>query len=213
MKRPLLLLTVVLFAAALVACSPSPAQPTSAPTVQPTNAPAPTSEAIRLIEPPARVRAFSLTSQADAPIALTDFAGKYAMFTFGYLNCPDVCPVTLANFTNIKRELGAEAEGVQFVFVSVDGERDTPAALLKHLANFDSTFIGITGTAQDVMPLTQDFGVRYKREKPEGTASAYLVTHTASSFLLNPEGQLIRIYSYGTDAEVIAADVAKLLKP
>ncbi len=202
MKR----LTVVLLGALLlVACAPT------APTAIPTATTSPFPEGVRPLDPPVALPNFSLIDQTGNPYGLEDFLDHWTVVSFGFVNCPDVCPITLANFTLVKRALGEKAEQVTFMFVSVDGARDTPEVLGKHLALFDPAFVGLTGDDNAVRPMTQAFGVRYEIVKPEGTEADYLVNHTASAFLVNPKGELQRIYSYGTDPEVIAADLRTLL--
>jgi protein SCO1/2 len=188
----------------LSACAPVPA-PTPAPTVPPLP------EGVRPLDPPVALPDFTLTDQGEQPFTLQNFRDRWTVLSFGYTHCPDVCPIMLANFTLVKRALGDQADKIAFMFVSVDGARDTPAVMRRHLANFDPTFLGLTGDENAVRPLAQAFGVRYEIVKPEGTQAEYLINHTASSFLVNPKGELARIYSYGTDPEVIAADLKALI--
>jgi protein SCO1/2 len=202
MKR----LTLLLIGALLLgACAPT------APTAIPTATTAPFPEGVRPLDPPVALPNFSLIDQQGRQYSLEDMLGKWTVVSFGFVNCPDVCPITLANFTLVKRALGEQADQVTFMFVSVDGARDTPEVLGKHLALFDPDFVGLTGDDNAVRPMAQAFGVRYEIVKPEGTEADYLVNHTASAFLVNPEGELQRIYSYGTDPEIIAADLRTLL--
>ncbi len=202
MKR----LTLLLIGALLLgACAPT--APTAIPTATTTLFP----EGVRPLDPPVALPNFSLIDQQGRQYSLEDMLGRWTVVSFGFVNCPDVCPITLANFTLVKRALGEQADQVTFMFVSVDGARDTPQVLGKHLALFDPDFVGLTGDDNAVRPMTQAFGVRYEIVKPEGTEADYLVNHTASAFLVNPEGALQRIYSYGTDPEIIAADLRTLL--
>lgn len=200
-KRMLFLIGALL----LSACAPT------APTAMPTATTSPFPEGVRPLDPPVALPNFSLIDQQGRQYSLEAMLGKWTVVSFGFVNCPDVCPITLANFTLVKRALGEEAEQVTFMFVSVDGARDTPEVLGKHLALFDPAFVGLTGDDKAVRPMAQAFGVRYEIVKPEGTRADYLVNHTASAFLVNPKGELQRIYSYGTDPEVIAADLRTLL--
>lgn len=164
-------------------------------------------EGVRPVDPPIAIPEFNLLDQAGKPFTRTEFLGGWTVVTFGFTHCPDVCPINLANFTLTKRALGDQADAIRFMFVSVDGERDTPEVLSKHIALFDPSFIGLTGADRAVRPLAQAFGVRYEIVRPEGTQADYLVDHTASWFLVNPQGQISRIYSYGTAPEVVAADL------
>lgn len=192
------------FAMLLSACAPA-----AAPT--PTASVTPLPEGVRPLDPPVSLPDFRLTDQRNQPFTRQNFTDRWTVMSFGYTHCPDVCPITLANFTLIKRALGDQRDRVTFIFVSVDGARDTPEVLGRYLANFDAAFIGLTGDEMAIRPVTQAFGVRYEVVKPEGTQAEYLINHTASSFLVNPRGELVRIYSYGTDPEVVAADLRALV--
>jgi protein SCO1/2 len=162
-----------------------------------------------VIDPPFKVSDFTLTDQHDSPLKLSSLSGKLVLMAFGYTHCPDICPVTLANFVQIKQALGALNSQVVFVFVSVDGARDTPAVLATYLSAFDPGFTGLTGSEADVRSASKDFGVIFTYEKKSPTDTEYTVTHTASTFLVNRSGQLIRLYDYGLDPGLIAADITK----
>ncbi len=129
------LLIAVLWIGVLSACS------TLAPAVTPTPLP----EGINAIDPPLALQAFTLVDQHGAPFSLSNLKGRLALITFGYTHCPDVCPVNLANFKEIAQRLGTNAQQVAFVFVSVDGKRDTPPVLANYMNLFDPSFIGLHG--------------------------------------------------------------------
>ncbi|RPI23873.1 MAG: SCO family protein, partial [Chloroflexota bacterium] len=108
-----------------------------------------------LIEPPLAAADIRLTDQDGQPFTLSeqvDAGGrrKVAVIFFGYTHCPDVCPTTLAEFNKIKSQLGDQSGRVSFIFVTVDPQRDTPEQLRTHLANFDPTFVGLTGTMEQM---------------------------------------------------------------
>ena len=169
-------------------------------------------EGVTAVDPPVQLNDFSLTNQQDKPVHLRDLEGKDTLITFGYTHCPDVCPINLANFKQVKKNLGENASQVNFVFFSVDGKRDTPEVLAKHLALFDPGFIGITGTEAAVRPVTQQFGVYFEIGVPTPGQTDYFVSHTASSFLVDKHGKLVRVYAYQTSAEVMADDILQNLK-
>jgi protein SCO1/2 len=164
---------------------------------------------IDVINPPFDVSDFMLTDQHGAPLKMSSLSGKLVLMTFGYTHCPDICPINLANFEQVKRALDDLSTQVAFVFVSVDGARDTPAVLAKYLSAFDPGFIGLTGSEADTRSVTKDFGVIYSYQKKSPTDTDYTVTHTASSFLVSRSRQLIRIYDYGLDPKLIADDITK----
>ncbi|MEW6581042.1 MAG: SCO family protein [Chloroflexota bacterium] len=136
--------------------------------------------------------------------------GKVALLFFGYTNCPDVCPTTLAEFKRVKALLGEDAARVAFVFVSVDGERDTPEQLAAYVRAFDPEFIGLTGDDATIRAIARDYGVFYQRVSYEESAAGYLVDHTASTFGVDQEGRLRLVFSYGTDPAAIVARVRAL---
>lgn len=192
-----LLMTLVV----LVAGCSTPVKPT------PTQLP----EGVTPLDPPIILSEVSMADQNNAAWKLSDWKGKYALFTFGYTHCPDVCPINLANFKQVKNNLGADAQ-LNYVFVSVDGERDTPDVLKKHLAIYDSIFLGLTGDATQTAAIAKTFNVVYKLEKTTPDQKEYNVTHSASSFLMDKKGQLVRIYSYGTSPVTIADDIKKMMQ-
>ncbi len=166
-------------------------------------------QGVNILEPPNGLNDFTLTSQANKPLKLSDLKGKLALMTFGYTNCPDVCPITLAKFKQIKAQLAGDAGRINFVFISVDGVRDTPGVLTTYLNQFDPAFIGLTGDEQTMRKVGQDYFISFETDHQAG--AQYLVTHSSYSFLVDSEGRLSRIYAYETPAEVIAADIRQVL--
>lgn len=164
------------------------------------------------ITPPREVADFTLTNQDGQPMSLSDFRGKVVVLYFGYTFCPDICPTTLAEFVRVKSNLGDSADQVAFVFVSVDGERDTPDVIKRYLANFDEDFIGMTGTEKEIRKIGVDYGLFFEKSKVEGTSADYLVDHTAASFLIDQQGRLHTVYAYSTAAEIISEDIVALLQ-
>lgn len=153
---------------------------------------------------------FTLAS-ASGPVSLSDFRGRVVVLYFGYTFCPDVCPTTMADLARAMRDLGTKAKDVQVILVSVDPARDTPENLQKYVTSFDPTFIGITGSEEDVATAAALYGVYFA--KHEGSeASGYLIDHTASVMVLNREGRLKLVLPFGTPAEAIASDLAEVLR-
>ena len=199
MRRWLGLLMVgALLSAALVACG-------GGGDGRPTATPLPGT----LLDPPKEVGDFTLTDQDGQPFRLSDLRGKVALLFFGYTNCPDVCPTTLAELKRVKALLGDEAEQVAFVFVSVDGSRDTPERLSAYVRAFDPQFIGLTGDDAALRPISRDFGVFYQRVNYESDVN-YLVDHTASTFVVDQQGRLRLVFPYGTDPAAIVTRLRAL---
>ena len=144
------------------------------------------------------------------PRTLADFRGKVVVLFFGYTQCPDVCPTTLQELLEVKQALGADGDKLQAVFVSLDPERDTPEVLKAYLANFDESFVGLSGTADEIAAVAKDFKIFFKKVpgKVEGT---YTLDHSAGTYLFDPQGRL-RVYErYGAGPQLLTQDVKALL--
>jgi protein SCO1 len=167
-------------------------------------------QGVNLLQPPTALNDFTLTNQANKPMKLSDLKGKLALMTFGYSNCPDVCPITLAKFKQIKAQLAGDAGNVAFVFISVDGVRDPPDVLTTYLNQFDSSFVGLTGDEPTMRKIGKDYFISFEADHTTGSQH-YLVTHSSYSFLVDREGRLSRIYAYETPAEVMTADIKQVM--
>lgn len=154
---------------------------------------------------------FTLTGPGGESVSLVDFRGKVVMLYFGYTFCPDVCPATMVELRTAMDELGRKADNVQVIMVSLDPERDTPEVLEKYVTHFNPSFIGLTGTEDEVIAASAPLGIFY--EKEEGSAaSGYLVNHTATVMVLDKRGHLRLVYPFGTSGEDMAADLRHLVK-
>lgn len=155
---------------------------------------------------------FTLTTHNGESIRLTDFRDKVVLLYFGYTYCPDVCPTTLSSLAQALDELKQkDKEQIQVLMVSVDPERDTPETLADYLPHFDPAFLGLTGTEEEVATAAESFGIFYQKG-PGSVESGYLVDHTATVSVLDKDGRLRLLFSFGTPAEDIAADLRHLLK-
>ncbi len=163
-----------------------------------------------LIQSPEPDRNFILTGSGGEAVSLHDFRGKAVLLYFGYTFCPDVCPATMVELARATEMLGEDADKIQVIMISVDPERDTPEKLAEYVTHFDPTFLGITGTEDEVAAVATQYGIFY--EKHEGTvASGYLIDHTASVVVVDPDGYLRLVYPFGTPAEDIAEDLSHLV--
>jgi protein SCO1/2 len=172
----------------------------SAPT--PTATPPP--NGITPLDPPGETQDFTLPAsapQAGQPLSLSDLRGKWTMLFFGYTHCPDFCPTTLADWRLIKQALGDDAEQVNFLFVSVDGERDTPEVLSRYLSRFDPAFIGMSGDAATLTEIGGDYGLDYTLHIEQG--ENYTVDHSTATYLLDPQSRITYLFSYATDRDAI----------
>lgn len=142
--------------------------------------------------------------------SLADFKGKVVVVFFGFTQCPDVCPTTMAELAQVKKALGPDGDKVQGVFVTVDPDRDTPELLKAYLGSFDPSFVALRGSAEQLKATAQEFKVYYAKV-PGKTPESYTMDHTAASFLFDTEGR-IRIFSrYGSGAEALTQDIQALL--
>ena len=142
---------------------------------------------------------------------LGDFKGKVSVVFFGYTQCPDVCPTTLAELARIKQSLGADGSRVQGVFVTVDPERDTAEVLKAYVGNFDPSFVALRGSAAQTTAAAREFKVFFAKV-PGKTPDSYTMDHTAGSYVIDAKGRLRLFERYGTPPEALAADLKQLLK-
>lgn len=153
---------------------------------------------------------FSLTDQTGAKRQLTDFRGKVVVLFFGFMNCPDVCPTTLSEMAAVKKKLGQDGDRVQVIFVTLDPLRDTPSLLVQYVPAFDPTFLGLRGSVEETAAVAKDFKIFY--QKLSGAeVNTYSLDHTAASYVFDPEGRIRLFVRYGMEADLIAADIKRLL--
>jgi protein SCO1 len=164
-----------------------------------------------LIDPPIPATDFTLTDQSGGTFRLSDQRGKIVLIFFGYTHCTDVCPLTLSNFKRVKQTLGSQAQHVEFVFITVDPERDSPEALRQDLANFDPSFIGLTGTRPEIEKVWKAYGV-YQAKVDNGSAAGYSVDHTAITYLIDPQGNWRLTYPFGMEIEKITSDLLHMIR-
>jgi protein SCO1/2 len=167
----------------------------------------------QVLDPPKELADFTLTGQDGQPLSLSDLRGKPTLLFFGFTHCPDICPTTLAQFRQVKRDLGERGSDVNFVFISVDGSRDTPEVVKAYVDQFDPEFVGLTGTEDKVRAIGGDYFVFFNRAQPEGTPSAagYSVDHTTYTYLIDAEGSLRVIYPFQAPREMVVEDIEGLL--
>ena len=152
---------------------------------------------------------FALTDPAGQPRTLADYRGKAVAVFFGYTQCPDVCPTTLAALAEATRALGADADKVQVVFITVDPDRDTAALLAQYVPAFDPRFVGLRGDAAATERVAREFKVIYQKV-PGATPDRYTMDHSAGIFLFDRAGRL-RVYESSADPGVLAHDLRTLL--
>jgi protein SCO1 len=163
-----------------------------------------------VIDPPAPAADFNLTDQNGQPFRLSDQRGKVSLLFFGYTNCPDICPVTMSQFTQVKRMLGSQADKVNFVFITVDPQRDNAGRVQQFIKNFDPAFIGLTGSLETLMEVWKNYGVY--QEKQGNSDAEYLEAHSNGVYVIDALGRWRMNFSYGTPSESMAQDLLHLVK-
>jgi protein SCO1/2 len=151
-----------------------------------------------------------LLDQHGNPTRFGDFHGRAVLVFFGYTHCPDVCPLTLAEFKQVKALLGDAAQRAVVTFVTVDPTRDTPAVVGSFVANFDPDFVGLTGDPAAIDTVTESFNARYRLNNQEDKQQ-YTVDHTAFSYLLGPRGEVRYLFPLNTSPGLIAQAVRQVL--
>jgi protein SCO1/2 len=159
---------------------------------------------------PRVISPFKLAAQDGKPFDLESLKGKWTFVYFGYTYCPDVCPTTLAELARAKKLLDQAGLSAQYVFVSVDPQRDTPKRLAQYVAFFDPGFVGASGGGEALTALTRQIGVAYSF--PEGTKGAtYAVDHSSIVALFDPDARLHAVFTPPQEAEGIADGFRKIL--
>lgn len=156
-------------------------------------------------------RDFQLTDHNGQARSIKDFEGKVVVVFFGFTQCPDVCPTSMAELAEVKKMLGKDGDRLQGLFVSVDPERDTPQVLKAYMANFDPTFLALSAPPDKLAEMAKNFKVYYKKVDGK-TPGSYTMDHSAGSYVYDTQGN-VRLYTrYGSGAPALASDVQLLLK-
>ncbi len=158
------------------------------------------------------LQAFTLIDQNEQAFTEKNIKGKWSFLFFGYTHCPDVCPTTLSTLKQINNMLKKTPEAalnMQVIFVSVDPERDNPKMLGKYVTFFNPDFIAVTGQPNNLLKFTKQFAAAYIKE-PTDTPGEYLMSHTSSIFLLNPEMKIVASFSPPHNAATITSQYIKI---
>jgi protein SCO1 len=152
---------------------------------------------------------FKLIDQNSKPITDQDMRGKPFLVFFGFTHCPDVCPTTLFDVSEVFRALGSDAKGVRALFVTVDPERDTPAVLKDYLSSFDPRIVGVTGDDASVAAAEKAYRVYAKKVPLDG--GGYTMDHTALVYLMNKDGHFVAPFNLKRRPDEAAADLKRYL--
>jgi protein SCO1/2 len=163
------------------------------------------------IRPPAAAIGgpFQLVDQNGRPVSDTDFRGKPFLVFFGFTHCPDICPTTLFEVSEVMRRLGPNADRTAALFITVDPERDTPDKLKDYLSSFDPHLRGITGNPDAVAAVAKAYRVYYKKVPTEG--DDYTMDHTAIVYLMDKNGRFVAPFSLRRSPEAAADDLRRYL--
>jgi protein SCO1/2 len=167
-----------------------------------------------LIDPPMPAPNFTLNDQHGQPFRLSDQRGKLVLVFFGYTNCPDVCPTTLAQFRQVRTQLDNQATKVRFVFITIDPERDTPERMNLYLGAIDPNIVGLSGSQANLEPTWRDYGV-YRQKQPVTSTDDNLdaIEHSARVYLVDAQGNLRLTYPVGlANEDLLLPDIRYLLR-
>ncbi len=154
---------------------------------------------------------FSLPDGDGKTRTMKDFAGKVTVVFFGFTQCPDVCPTTMAEVSAVKKALGKDGDKLQAVFISIDPERDTAPVLKAYVENFDASFVGLRpANAEALADAAKAFKIYYKKVDGK-TPTSYTMDHTAASYVFDPKGRVRLFTRYGSGADKLTEDVKQLL--
>jgi protein SCO1/2 len=148
---------------------------------------------------------FTLTDHHGRTVTEADFRGKYLLIYFGYTYCPDVCPTTLQTITDAMAMMGDAASPLVPILITIDPERDSVGVLADYVAVFDSRFMGLTGSVEQIAAAARPFRVYYGKS---GDGPGYTMDHSASTYLLGPDGSWLETFPHGIQAKELAAALA-----
>jgi protein SCO1/2 len=191
------------------AAPPSP-RPASSPAPAPAPAPATRGFASVDLTGAEYAHGFQLPDFDSKPRTLADFKGKVTAVFFGYTQCPDACPTTMAALAGVAKALGPDASRLQVVFITLDPARDTPALLKAYVTNFRPDFLALRGDDAQTREVAREFKVFYERV-PGKTPETYTLDHTAGTYVFDPKGRIRLFARQNMDPAQLAGDIRKLL--
>jgi protein SCO1/2 len=162
-----------------------------------------------VFEPPRQAPDFSLASSAGHELKISDYRGKVVLLAFGFTSCTEVCPTTLNTFAVARRKLQSAAADVQVVYITVDPQRDVPARLAKYLGSFDATFVGGTGTQEQLATVRRNYGISAEKKN---IGNDYTYAHSSFTYLIDRTGRIRALMPYGHSPDDYVNDLTILLK-
>jgi protein SCO1 len=143
---------------------------------------------------------FALVDQTGKTVTDQDFRGRYMLVFFGFTHCPDICPAELQVMSAALDALGPKADGVVPIFITLDPERDTQAAMGAYVKNFGQRFVGLTGSSEQVAAAAKAYRVAYSKFQQDKSRSDYSIDHSALVYLMGKDGEYITHFAYDTPA-------------
>jgi cytochrome oxidase Cu insertion factor (SCO1/SenC/PrrC family) len=154
---------------------------------------------------------FTMVNQKGETVTEKTYAGQYTLVFFGFTFCPDVCPTELQVITAALNQMGADAEKITPIFVTVDPERDTPAVMANYVTSFHPRLQGLTGTPEQVAAMAKAYHIFYQKVPDAKNPKDYEMDHSAIIYLMGPDGKFLKHFTYSTDAKVLAEALQKVL--
>jgi protein SCO1/2 len=151
---------------------------------------------------------FTLVDDTGVQVSEADLKGKSTVMYFGYTFCPEVCPTTLTDLVQWMQMIGRDADRLNYVFVTVDPERDTPKVMHDYVSAFDPRIRGLTGTSEQIAKVTKEYGVYYKRIPTSD--GGYVMDHSAVLFMMDPNVRFVGVIPYQEDTAKAVAKLKKL---
>jgi len=162
------------------------------------------------IDPPRQLSGFQLISDQNMNFAIDDFKGKWSILFFGFTFCPDICPLTMKQLSNVKEELKDKANRINFYLVSIDPDRDSPENLRTYLDNFDEEFIGLTGEIDKIYKFSTQVNAPFF-PVVNSNEENYTVDHSGSLVLINPNGHYAGFFRAPHNTKNLSKALASLL--
>jgi len=154
---------------------------------------------------------FTLTDDTGKHVTDKDYRGRYMLVFFGYTSCPDICPAGLQLISAALENIGAKADRVTPIFVSVDPQRDTPEKLAQYVKSFNPRLVGLTGTPEEITAVAKAYKVYFKKVPNETAPDDYGIDHTAIIYLMDPKGEFITHFTAATTVEQMTAKLNEVL--
>lgn len=167
------------------------------------------------LNPPKPIDDWTITDARGDSFRLSDQRGNVVLLYFGYTNCPDFCPTTMGAWKQVRAQLGDDAGRVRFAMITVDPERDTPDVLARYLDHFDSSFVGLHPTPEQLEALSRDYGAGVDSNAQVGHAQhgdLDPTMHGTYTYVIDPQGRLRLLFSAGSAVEPMVGDIRALLR-